>query len=235
MPSALAFDVFGTVVDWRGSIVDEGRSRWSSRHPGVDWGAMADAWRRRYEPSMRRVRDGERPWAVLDTLHRESLDELLPEFGLDSMADTERAELNLVWHRLRPWPDARQALARLAERFTLVTLSNGNLDLLEDLVRTGDLPFHRVLSAETFQAYKPDPATYRGAARELRLEPGELMMVAAHRQDLLAARACGLGTAFVWRRQEWGPAGTDEHPEPVFDLVAEDFNDLAAQLLDREG
>lgn len=231
MPSALVFDVFGTVVDWRSSIVEEGQTRWAGRHAGVDWAALADAWRKRYEPAMRRVREGERPWTPLDTLHRESLDDLLPEFGLAVMPDAERAELNLVWHRLRPWPDARHGLARLADRFKLATLSNGNLDLLEDLVRSADLPFHRVLSAETFRAYKPDPATYRGAARELGLEPNELMLVAAHRRDLLAARDCGLQTAFVWRREEWGPGGSDEHPEPEFDVVAEDFEDLADQLL----
>ena len=232
MVKALGFDVFGTVVDWRGSIAAEGAERWEARGVHADWGALADAWRRRYQPSMERVRRGERPWTSLDRLHRESLDDLLPEVGLEGLDEPARAELNLVWHRLRPWPDAAAGLHRLAARFQLATLSNGNLELLEDLVANAGLPFHRVLSAETFHAYKPDPRTYTGAARELGVAPGELMMVAAHRQDLLAAAGCGLRTAFIWRPAEWGPAGSEERPEPSFDVVARDLGDLADQLLE---
>lgn len=230
MVRALAFDVFGTVVDWRGSIVAEGEERWAARGVRADWAALADAWRRRYQPALERVRSGDRPWTELDRLHRESLDELLPEFGLGALGESERSELNRAWHRLRPWPDSRDGLARLGRRYTLATLSNGNLELLQDLVREGDLPFHRVLSAETFRAYKPDPRTYLGAARELGVEPAELMMVAAHRDDLLAAAGCGLRTAFVWRPREWGPAPSGEAPDPSFDVVADDLFDLAERL-----
>lgn len=230
MPTALAFDVFGTLVDWRGSIVAEGAERWAPRGVDADWGALADAWRERYQPAMEQVRRGRRPWTVLDQLHRESLDDLLPGFGMAELGEAERTELNAVWHRLRPWPDTRDGLRRLSERYTLATLSNGNLELLEDLVREAGLPIHRVLSAESFHAYKPDPRTYKGAARELGVEPGELMMVAAHRGDLLAAAECGLQTAFVWRPEEWGPRGSEERPDPSFDLVARDLGDLAGQL-----
>ncbi len=231
MVRALTFDVFGTVVDWRGSIVAEGEERWTPRGARTGWAALADSWRRRYQPSLDRVRRGELPWTPLDVLHRASLDELLPDFGLEDLGEAERAELNLVWHRLRPWPDVPEGLRRLARGFTVATLSNGNLALLEDLVRGGDLPFHRVLSAETYRAYKPDPRVYRGAAADLGCAPEEVMMVAAHPSDLRAAAACGLRTAHVVRPLEWGPSGGVEEFRPdEFDIVATDFLDLAAKL-----
>ena len=230
MVRALAFDVFGTVVDWRGSIVREGASRWLSRGVTADWGALADEWRRRYQPSMQQVRSGQRPWVTLDTLHRESLDDLLPAFGLQRLGEAERSELTTVWHRLSPWPDAVEGLRRLRARFRLATLSNGNRVLLEDLVQAGGLPFDLVLSAEDFRAYKPEPAVYRGAAERLGVAPEELMMVAAHPDDLQAAAAVGLGTAYVQRPLEWGPGGSAPPADPAFDVVADDFVDLASRL-----
>lgn len=233
MLRALAFDVFGTVVDWHGSIVAEGAERWSPRGVDADWPALATAWRRRYQPSLQRVRAGERAWTPLDVLHRESLDDLLPEFGLGDLGEAERAELNRVWHRLRPWPDAVPGLRHLASRYRLATLSNGNRALLEDLVRFGSLPLE-VLSAEDFGAYKPDPRTYRGAAERLGCDPAELMLVAAHPDDLRAAAGQGLQTGYVLRPLEWGSDGApppkDAAFEASFDVVARDFVDLAARL-----
>ncbi len=224
------FDVFGTVVDWRGSIIREGGERWAARGVHADWAALADAWRRRYQPALERVRSGQRPWVPLDDLHRESLDDLLPDFGLDGLDAAGRSELNLVWHRLDPWPDAVEGLRRLSSNFRLSTLSNGNRGLLEDLVRHGGLPFHEVLSAEDFHAYKPDPRVYRGALERLGRADGELMMVAAHPDDLAAAAACGLRTAYVRRPLEWGPGRPEPEPETGFEYSAGDFIDLAQQL-----
>src|SRR5579859_673921 len=207
MIRALAFDVFGTVVDWRGSIIREGAARWAPRGFEADWAALADAWRERYQPSMEEVRRGRRPWTPLDALHRQSLDELLPSFGLKGLDESQREELTMAWHRLTPWPDAREGLRRLRARFKLATLSNGNRSLLEDLVHFGDLPFDVVVSAEDFHAYKPDPRAYRGAAETLGCAPSELALVAAHPDDLRAAAAEGLRTAYVTRPLEWGPGG----------------------------
>jgi 2-haloacid dehalogenase len=234
MIRALAFDVFGTLVDWRGSIIAEGRQRWEPRGIHADWPALADAWRRRYQPSLERVRSGAAPWTPLDALHRSSLDQLLPEFGLGHLGESDRRDLNAVWHRLRAWPDVRAGLEALnAGGRQTATLSNGNLDLLRDLAAANRLPFTRILSAETFHAYKPDPRTYLGAARELGLEPGELMMTAAHVDDLRAARSHGLRTAFIARPQEWGPGAGAERPEPgEFDYQAATLAELA-QLLGR--
>jgi 2-haloacid dehalogenase len=128
---ALVFDVFGTVVDWRSGVAREVRRLL----PGVDAEAFADAWRWRYEPSMERVRRGERAWANLDALHRESLDVLLDEFGQDPDEAT-RAELVLAWHRLDPWPDCIAGLTRLRERYVLASLSNGNVALLVDMAKS---------------------------------------------------------------------------------------------------
>ena len=229
---ALTFDVFGTVVDWRGSIIREGQRLARHRGLAVDWGRLADAWRAGYAPAMDRVRRGDLPWTKLDALHRMILDGLLPAFGLHGrLSPDELADLNLVWHRLHPWPDAVSGLSRLRARYVVATLSNGNVSLLVDMARHAGLPWDCILSAELARRYKPDPEVYRMAADLLGLEPQAVMMVAAHKLDLRAAQAVGFRTAYVPRPMEFGPdAVPDTTPEPSFDLVAADFNDLAARL-----
>ena len=228
---ALAFDVFGTVVDWRSSIIREGRLLGRRRKLQVDWPAFADAWRAGYQPAMARVRSGELPWTKIDALHRMILDGLLPKFGIRGLAEEEIDHFNRAWHRLRPWPDARAGLAKLKRRHVIATLSNGNIALLTNLAKHAGLPWDCILSAEVVHHYKPDPETYLGAADLLGVKPAELMMVAAHPGDLRAARACGLRTAYVARPREHGPGRAAEAaPDPAFDLHARDFNDLARQL-----
>lgn len=228
---ALAFDVFGTVVDWRGSIIREGEAFGRERGLAVDWAALADAWRAGYQPAMARVRSGELGWTRIDALHRMILDSLLPRFGLAGLSEADKAHLNRVWHRLDPWPDSVEGLARLRRRFVIATLSNGNVSLLVNMAKRAGLPWDCIFSAETFRHYKPDAETYLGVAELLDLRPAELMMVAAHKDDLRAARRAGLATAFVRRPLEFGPtAGPDLCAEPGLDIVAEDFLDLAAQL-----
>ena len=227
---ALVFDVFGTVVDWRGSIIREGQAL-AAKGLQVDWPAFADAWRAGYQPAMQRIRSSEGGWANIDTLHREILDGLLPRFGLEVLTEPERAHLNLVWHRLEPWPDSVRGLRRLKSRFVISTLSNGNVALLVNMAKQARLPWDCVLSAELFQHYKPDPEVYQGAARLLGVERQQVLMVAAHPGDLAAAARAGLRTAYVPRPLEHGPSG---RMEPVgdlrFDRVATDFIDLADQL-----
>lgn len=218
-------------MDWRGSVAPEVEAVAARRGLAVDGPAFADAWRRRYRPSMDRVRSGAIAWTVLDDLHRASLEELIEEFGLQALDGPEREHLNRVWHRLRPWPDSVAGLHRLRRDHVLATLSNGNVALLVDLVRFGGLPFDCVLSAELCRAYKPDPRTYRMVPALLALPPEQVLMVAAHEDDLRAAAAQGLRTCFVRRPVEWGP-GSDPEPEPeaFIDLVASDLLDLAHQL-----
>ncbi|HEX6819965.1 MAG TPA: haloacid dehalogenase type II [Ktedonobacterales bacterium] len=239
---ALTFDVFGTVVDWRGSIIAEGERLRAETGLALDrldlpdfWGRFADAWRRRYHPSMERVMRGELPWTNLDALHRASLDEVLGEFGMIGLTDSQKDNLNLVWHRLLPWPDSVVGLTRLRQRFILATLSNGNVRLLVDMAKRADLPWDVILSAELALAYKPDPRVYRMAAELLELEPSEILMVAAHPSDLQAAAIQGMRTAFVPRLLEYGQDAardvtSDLASDSQFDLVATDFLDLARQL-----
>ena len=228
---ALVFDVFGTVVDWRGSIIREGMALGRSKRLKVDWPAFADAWRAGYRPAMARVRSGELPWTKIDDLHRMILDDLLKRFQLGRISEEEVDHLNRVWHRLKPWPDARAGLAKLKRKHVIATLSNGNVALLTNMAKHAKLPWDCILSAEVMRHYKPDPETYLGAAGLLGVKPGELMMVAAHKDDLHAARACGLKTAFVPRPREYGPqVNPDVSREPAFDFHARDFNDLARQL-----
>lgn len=226
-PQVLAFDVFGTVVDWHGSVAREV----NALYPGVDGDAFALAWRAGYQPAMRRVMSGELGWTLIDDLHRMILDELLPRFGLGDMAEAERRHLNRVWHRLDPWPDVVAGLQRLKTRHTLCTLSNGNLGLLTNMAKRAGLPWDCILSAEVFRAYKPDPTTYLGVARVFDLNPNQVMLVAAHQDDLAAARACGLQTAHIERPAEFGLAHIkDVSPDPANTLHARDFLDLADQL-----
>jgi len=232
---ALAFDIFGTVVDWRGSIIREGlalQQRLGSTWAGpVDWPALADAWRAGYRPAMDRVARGELPWTTLDGLHRQTLDGLLPRFGLGSLPEAERDQLNRVWHRLAAWPDSVAGLTRLRSAFTTTPLSNGNVALLVNLSKQAGLPWDCVLSAELIGRYKPDLAVYRGAARLLGLAPSRVMMVAAHPSDLAAAQQAGLRTAYIPRPDEHGPGGWMEPVgETVFDFVAPDLLALATRL-----
>ena len=229
---ALLFDVFGTVVDWRGSIIRECSALGRRRRLAADWPAFADAWRAGYRPAMARVRSGELPWMTIDQLHRMILDELLVRFEIEGLTEDEIDHLNRAWHRLDPWPEARRGLALLKRRRIIATLSNGNMALLVNLAKYARLPWDCVLSAELFRHYKPDPQAYLGAAAMLGFEPTEVMMVAAHKDDLRAAQACGLATAFVRRPREQGPkVKLDVAPEPAFDFNARDFVDLARKMV----
>ena len=231
---ALLFDVFGTVVDWRGSIIRECRALGRRKKIAADWEAFADAWRAGYQPAMARVRSGELPWMNIDQLHRRILDELLQRFGVAGLTEEEIDHLNRAWHRLDPWPDARRGLALLKRRHVIATLSNGNVALLVNMAKHARLPWDAVLSAELFRHYKPDPEAYLGAAAMLGFEPSEVMLVAAHKNDLRAAQACGLATAFVRRPREKGPkAKVDVAPEADFDFNARDFVDLARRMARR--
>jgi 2-haloacid dehalogenase len=229
--AALTFDVFGTVVDWRGSIARELRSQFGRRGIERDWEAVADRWRALYQPAMEEVRRGRRPWTRLDDLHRDNLRVVLDEFGLAGLQETEIEHLNRAWHRLDPWPDAVDGLTRLRRRFILATLSNGNVALLVNMAKRAGLPWDAILGAEVARAYKPMPEAYLCTADLLGLQPDQCMMVAAHNDDLRAARALGFRTAFVARPTEHGPKQTRNlRAEHAFDVVASDFLDLADRL-----
>ncbi len=228
---ALAFDVFGTVVDYRTTIVAEGERLSEARGIKIDWAAFADSWRGRYRPSMDRVMRGELPWTNLDALHRAALDELLAEFGVRGLSEGEKNHLNDVWHRLRPWGDTVPGMLRLKTRFVLATLSNGNVRLLVDMAKNAGLPWDLVYSAELARAYKPDPRAYRMLQDLLMLSPDEIMMVAAHQDDLRAAQELGFRAAFVMRPLEHGPQAVPNlTADPSFNMVATDLVDLAHQL-----
>ncbi len=228
---ALTFDVFGTVVDWRSSVSAEVASFLKRHDVEADAGMFTDRWRREgYAGGMRLVRDGELPFQTADQLHRRMLDILLAELGVEA-AEAEVSELNRAWHRLHPWIDSPGGLQRLRSRFVASTLSNGNVELLVNMAKFGGLPWDCVLSAEITGAFKPEPQCYQRAAELLGCESHQVMMVAAHQADLLAAARTGMRTAFVPRPEEAGPNfPVDLTPDPSFDIVATDFHDLAAQL-----
>ena len=226
-PQVLAFDVFGTVVDWHSGIAREVQAL----RPSVDGGSFALAWRAGYQPTVQRVRSGELGWTRLDELHRLILDGILKDFGLDDLSEAQKQHLNKAWHRLDPWSDVVAGLTRLKTRHTLCTLSNGNIGLLTNMAKRAGLPWDCVLSAEVFRAYKPDPATYLGVAQTFDLAPAQVMLVAAHQDDLAAARACGLQTAYIERAFEFGRAQPkDVSPNPANTRHARDFLALADQL-----
>jgi 2-haloacid dehalogenase len=228
---ALLFDVFGTVVDWRSSIIAELTEFGQNRGLKADWAQFTDSWRGLYQPSMEEVRSGRRAWTILDVLHRESLDVLIERHGLSGLSEADRTHLTHVWHRLRPWPDVVAGLTRLKTKFIIGTLSNGNVGLLTRLGKNVGLPWDVVLGAETARAYKPLPEAYRAAARLLNVEPARVMLVAAHNGDLAAAAREGLKTAFIPRPTEYGPHQTvDFKAEGDWTYVANDFGKLADQL-----
>jgi len=223
----LAFDVFGTVVDWHGSIMREVEAL----NLDIDADAFALAWRAGYAPAMQRVMSGELGWTKIDDLHRMILDEVLKEFAVTQLSESEKSQLNLAWHRLDPWPDVVEGLSRLKSRYIITTLSNGNISLLTDMAKRAGLPWDCILSAEVFRAYKPHPDTYLGVARTFDLTPEAVMLVAAHHDDLAAARECGLRTAYIERPLEYGENNIKNvSPRPENDFHAESFIDLAGQL-----
>lgn len=229
---ALTFDVFGTVVDWHGSVAREVRELAARKGLRLNAVKFTKAWRAGYKPAMDRVRSGDLPWTKIDVLHRMILDDLLVQYGIaHALSEEEKAHLNLVWHRLKPWPDAVRGLRRLKKRYIVATLSNGNTGLLVNLAKNAGLPWDCVFSSETFHHYKPDPETYLGAADLLDVKPEEVMMVAAHKHDLRAAAKHGLKTAFVKRPHEYGRNNNpDLDSEVEFTFNAESFIDLADQL-----
>jgi 2-haloacid dehalogenase len=227
----MVFDTFGSVVDWRGSITRD-LTRWGTENGySCDWTALAVKWRALYQPSMEKVRSGQREWTILDVLHRESLEQLLPEFGLEKMTEAQRQHVNKVWHRLDGWPDAVSGLTRLKSKYIIAPLSNGNVSLLTDIAKHTGLPWDLNLSTEVFHCYKPQPQSYLGVAKILQLDPSEVMMCAAHNDDLAAARKVGLKTAFWPRPTEHGPEQkTNLAATEKWDVVAKDIRDLATQM-----
>ena len=223
----LAFDVFGTVVDFCGSIAREVEALGL----GVDGEKFALAWRAGYLPAMQRVRSGELGWTRIDDLHHMILDTVLPKFGLESMSEEARQHLNLAWHRLDPWPDSVEGLTRLKRKYTICTLSNGNLGLLCNMAKRAGLPWDLILSAEVFRHYKPDPETYLGVADVFGIRPEQVMLVAAHSEDLRAARACGLPSAFIHRPREFGSReNRDVGDDPAFKFRCTSLVELADRL-----
>lgn len=229
---AVLFDIFGTVVDWRTSIIREGEEFGRAHHiDGVDWTSFADDWRGLYQPSMQRVRSGEIGWKPLDDLHRESLDTLLAERKITGVSEAAVDHFNRAWHRLDPWPDVVAALTVMKRKCIIATCSNGNIALMVNLAKHSRLDWDMVLGAELAHQYKPRPEVYKTSAALLGLAPGECVMVAAHNSDLEAAAGCGLQCAFVPRPNEYGPGGKhDAVPSRAWEFVAKDFGELAGQL-----
>ena len=224
---ALFFDVFGTLVDWRGSIAREVERL----QLPVDGGAFADAWRGEYQPAMQRIREGGRGYVKLDTLHRENLDRILPRFGLDDMGEKDRAALNLVWHRLDAWPDVVRGLRLLRVKFLLAPMSNGNISLMAEMARHNGFHWDAILGSEIARDYKPKPGVYLAGAAAFDLEPAQCMMVAAHSDDLASAAALGLRTAHIARPDEHGPGKGEAEPRVPVDVAASGLVDLAERII----
>ena len=239
---ALTFDVFGTVVDWRNTVIQELKQVAEVKGIKADWERFADIWRTEgYLEATAKVRSKELPWMNADQLHRRMLDELLTRFDIEGLNEAEKDHLNRVWHRLKPWPDAISGMKRLRKSYILATLSNGNMALLVNMAKNKGLPWDCILSSELIKSYKPEVDVYKMAADLLGLVPDQVMMVAAHKLDLQAARSIGMKTAFVPRPlefgtnpTEWGPGRAGDRDyysnEPWIDVYAADFRELAVKL-----
>jgi 2-haloacid dehalogenase len=228
---ALLFDTFGTVMDWRTSIIRDFRAFGERKSLKIDWEAFVDDWKTAYRPGMDAVRSGKQPWTRVDRIYRTKLDEILPTYGLASLNESERDHLNRAWHRLNPWSDAIDGLRRLKTKYIIAPLSNSDLDCLVNMAKHASLPWDVLFCAELFHHYKPDPEVYLGAIVLLGLEPRQVMMVAAHNYDLRAARSHGMRTAFVPRPTEYGPnQKTDLKAEEDWHVIANDFGELASAM-----
>jgi 2-haloacid dehalogenase len=227
---ALVFDVFGTLVDWRGSIAREVQVVLAPRGVQTDWLAFADAWRAQYQPTMEEVRSGKIPFCKLDVLHRRNLEVVLNDLGIRDLDEAVKTQLNLAWHRLDVWPDVPPGLQRLRERYRLAPCSNGNISLMVDLARRNRLPWDAILGAEIARDYKPKAIVYQSAAAAFDCAPHEVLMAAAHSDDLAAAARAGLRTAHIARPNEKGPGRGEAGPSVPVDVAARDLLDLAERL-----
>ena len=229
---ALVFDVFGTVVDWRTSITREVSSVASRLGVEGHWEAFADRWRAGYSEGTRDVREGKRPFLTADEMHRERLDLLLPEFGLNGLSEEEIVRLNRAWHRLDPWPDSVEGLTRLKTKYIIGTLSNGNVGLLVNMAKHGGLPWDVVLSGQNFGTYKGAAEVYLGAVEYLGLQPHEVMMTAAHLHDLHSAAEVGLSTGFVARPDEYGVGNgkAETEADDSIDVAAANYIEFAEKM-----
>jgi 2-haloacid dehalogenase len=228
---AVLFDTFGTVMDWRTSILEDFRAFGQRHRLNVDWEALVDEWKTAYRPGMEAVRSGEWPWTRVDAIYRTKLDEILPNYGLGTLSESDRVHLNRAWHRLKPWPDSLEGLRRLKKKYIIAPLSNSDLDCLVNMAKHAGLPWDVLFCAEIFRHYKPDPEVYLGAIELLHLEPREVMLVAAHNYDLRNARSHGMRTGFVPRPTEYGPdQKADLTAEENWDVIAKDFRELASAL-----
>jgi 2-haloacid dehalogenase len=228
---ALIFDTFGTVADWRGSIIAEGNVWGRAKRINIDWARFADRWRSGYMPAMERVRKGELPWTKLDDLHRMLLEDLLKEFKIEGLPEEQKDHWNRVWHRLTPWKDSVPGLTRLKKKYTIAPCSNGNVALLNDMAKFSGLPWDLILGAELAKHYKPDREAYLTSVSLIGLEPGEVMMCACHLGDLQAARGFGLRTGFIYRPDEYGDVRKADTAKPGdYDVVCEDMLDLASKM-----
>lgn len=226
---ALVYDVFGTVVDWRNGVARDAERILKPLGYTLNWIAFADAWRGLYQPTMEEVRSGRAPFVKLDILHRRMLDQIRPKFGLEKLDAKVADDLNLAWHRLDAWPDVGPGFARLHKRFLLAPCSNGNIALMADIGRRNALPWDAILGSEIARDFKPKPAVYLMTAEALNLRPNEVMMVAAHSDDLRQAALNGLRTAHVARPQEI-PGVSETGPRVAVDFAATSMEDLATKL-----
>jgi 2-haloacid dehalogenase len=228
---AMTFDVFGTVVDWRRSIAREIQELGQKKGFDLDWNSFADEWRSGYAPSMNKVRNGEMPWTKIDDLHRMILDELLSKHKISILSEEEIDSLNKAWHRLDPWPDSVEGLTLLKRNYIISSLSNGNVALLVNMAKYGGLPWDVVLSAEFSKHYKPDPESYLSTGEYLGIPINQVMMVAAHKNDLKSAKSNGMMTGYVPRAKEHGEnAVADYAEEDYIDIMADDFMDLSQKM-----
>ena len=228
---AMTFDVFGTVVDWRSSIARESKMVGDQKGFDLDWDDFADKWRAGYGPSMNKVRTGELPWTKIDVLHRMILDELLSEYNITNLTESEKDHFNRAWHRLDPWPDSVPGLTELKKNYVISPLSNGNVALLVNMAKYGGLPWDTVLSAELAQHYKPDPEAYQSTSEFLGFPIEQIMMVAAHKNDLKSAKGQGMMTGYIPRPNEHGPNTiVDTTPEDYIDIIGENFVDFANKM-----
>ena len=228
---AFIFDVFGTVVDWRTSVARFSTDVFSNKQIEIDGLAFADYWRGQYVPAMARIRSGDRGYVPLDELHFENLEATLANFDLQSVLnEAEKWHLNSAWERLDPWPDVVSGLTQLKQNAIIAPCSNGSIALMTRLARYGELPWDCILGADIARNYKPEHDVYISCCSALRLRPDQVAMVAAHNDDLVAARDAGLKTAFIARPTEYGEnQSRDFEATDDWDWVIGDFAELRSQ------
>lgn len=226
---AVMFDVLGTVFDWRTKMVKETDLLFKlKRIANINPEEFVESWVKEYSKRSKYISNGNMTFVTVDENISISLSTTLQNYTISKQfTEKEIEQLGLIWHRLDPWSDSVLGINEIKKQFKTGTFSNGNFSLLEDLSNRAKIKWDVMLSCERYRCYKPNQLVYQYAAKDLHLDPSEILLVASHKYDLEAAKKSGYKTAYVFRPLEYMNIVDEQLPKKgEFDFVVDGIDVL---------